>query len=179
MKFALSNRRLVKLGTTQVQRRLFFRLGQEREKLEKMGGSAAPKQLASSLDASEGQVIEMEARLVAETRLDAPVRGHDQAPRSVGDCVHAAEDQRPDAQIESREFRALLRSKLATFEATLADRDLELFRRRLLNDEPVTTVRMAHQFGISRERVRQLEERLRMKLRLLLTDEMGDVVGCA
>jgi RNA polymerase sigma-32 factor len=178
LKFALSNRRLVKIGTTQVQRRLFFRLGHEREKLERRGGSANPEQLAASLDATEGQVVEMEARLVAETRLDAPVRGHEQAPGSVGDFVRAAEEERPDAQIEAREFHALLRSKLATFEASLAERDLEIFRRRLLNDEPVTTVRMAHQFGISRQRVRQLEERLRLKLRRLLLDELGDVVGC-
>ncbi|MES1172164.1 MAG: RNA polymerase factor sigma-32 [Bacteroidota bacterium] len=179
LKSILANWRLVRVGTTQVQRKLFFNLNQEREKLERSGFQVEAKHLAAALDVSEQQVIEMERRLASETSLDAPIRGTTKEQRTAGDFVQAGENERPDAQVESGEFRAILRSKLATFQGTLAHRDLEIFQRRLLNDEPVTSVQIAHRFGISRERVRQLEERLRKKIRQYLEDEMGDAVRCA
>ncbi|HEX2657257.1 MAG TPA: RNA polymerase factor sigma-32 [Polyangia bacterium] len=179
LKFTLSNCRLVRIGTTQVQRKLFFNLGHQRAKLEQSGVHVDTKELAASLDVPESQVIEMEIRLGEETRLDAPVRGATGGKGLVGDFVPAPEDQRPDAQMEEGQFRAILRSKLHTFESSLDHRDRDIFQRRLLTDEPVTAVEIAQDFGISRERVRQLEGRLLGRLRRILTDEMGDAVGAA
>ena len=179
LKFTLSNCRLVRIGTTQVQRKLFFNLGHQRAKLEQSGGHADTKELAASLDVPESQVIEMEIRLGEETRLDAPVRGATGGKGLLGDFVPAPEDQRPDAQMEEGQFRALLRSKLHSFESSLDHRDRDIFQRRLLTDEPVTAVEIAQDFGISRERVRQLEGRLLGRLRRILSDEMGDAVGAA
>jgi RNA polymerase sigma-32 factor len=177
LKFILANWRLVKVGTTQAQRKLFFNLRKEREKLEKQGFEVEAKHLAAALDVSEQEVIDMERRLNAsETSLDAPMRSDEQGERSQGDFVRASSQTRPDTQVESGEFGEILRTKLHAFGATLRDRDLEIFRDRLLNDEPATLVQIAERFGVTRERVRQIEERLKKRLRQYLEGELGDAV---
>jgi len=169
LKFILANWRLVKVGTTQAQRKLFFNLRKEREKLEKQGYEVEAKHLAAALDVSEQEVVEMERRLNAsETSLDAPMRSDEQGDRTQGDFVRAAPTLRPDVQVEAGEFGAILKEKLHAFGATLRDRDLEIFRDRLLNDEPATLVQIAERFGVTRERVRQIEERLKRRLRQYL-----------
>jgi|SwirhisoilCB1_FD_contig_71_3023946_length_2122_multi_4_in_0_out_0_3 RNA polymerase sigma-32 factor len=177
LKFILANWRLVKVGTTQAQRKLFFNLRKEREKLEKQGFQVEAKHLAAALDVTEQEVIEMERRLnAAETSLDAPMRSDDQGDRTQGDFVRAAPSSRPDLQVEAGEFGSILKDKLHAFGATLRDRDLEIFRDRLLNDEPATLVQIAERFGVTRERVRQIEERLKKRLRQYLLSELGDGV---
>jgi RNA polymerase sigma-32 factor len=177
LKFILANWRLVKVGTTQAQRKLFFNLRKEREKLEKQGFEVEAKHLAAALDVTEQEVIEMERRLNAsETSLDAPMRSDEQGDRTQGDFVRAAPSSRPDLQVEAGEFGSILRDKLHEFGATLRDRDLEIFRDRLLNDEPATLVQIAERFGVTRERVRQIEERLKKRLRQYLMSELGDGV---
>jgi RNA polymerase sigma-32 factor len=177
LKFILANWRIVKIGTTQAQRKLFFNLRKEREKLEKQGYEVEAKHLAAALDVSEQEVVEMERRLNAsETSLDAPMRSDEQGDRTQGDFVRAAPALRPDVQVEAGEFGAILKEKLHAFGDTLRDRDLEIFRDRLLNDEPATLVQIAERFGVTRERVRQIEERLKKRLRQYLMSELGDGV---
>jgi len=177
LKFILANWRLVKVGTTQPQRRLFFNLRKEREKLEKQGFQVDAKHLAAALDVTEQEVIEMERRLNAsEISLDAPVRSDDQSDRTRGDLVPATAASRPDLQVEASEFGMLLKEKLHTFGTTLRDRDLEIFRARLVNDEPATLVELAETFGVTRERVRQIECRLKGRLRSYLESELGEGV---
>ena len=113
LKFILANWRLVKVGTTQAQRKLFFNLRKEREKLEKQGFEVEAKHLAAALDVTEQEVIDMERRLTAsETSLDAPMRSDEQGERPQGDFVRAAPQMRPDNQVESGEFSEILRAKL-------------------------------------------------------------------
>jgi RNA polymerase sigma-32 factor len=177
LKFILANWRLVKVGTTQAQRKLFFNLRKEREKLEKQGYEVEARHLAAALDVSEQEVVEMERRLNAsETSLDAPMRSDEQGDRTQGDFVRAAPALRPDVQVESGEFGSILKEKLHAFGETLRDRDLEIFRDRLLNDDPATLVQIAERFGVTRERVRQIEERLKKRLRQYLESELGDAV---
>ena len=106
LKFILANWRLVKVGTTQAQRKLFFNLRKEREKLEKQGFEVEAKHLAAALDVTEQEVIEMERRLNAsETSLDAPMRSDEQGDRTQGDFVRAAPSSRPDLQVEAGRVR--------------------------------------------------------------------------
>jgi RNA polymerase sigma-32 factor len=179
LKFILANWRLVKVATTQTQRKLFFNLEKERAKLERFGAPIDPRQLGAVLDASEQQIVEMERRLIPERSLDAPIRGGDKTERTFGDLLRSAMEDCPDVRVESDEFLAILRAKLDTFQRTLSGRDLEIFQRRLLTDEPETSAEIARGFGISRERVRQLEERLRKKTREFLRQELGDSVDAA
>jgi RNA polymerase sigma-32 factor len=178
LKFILANWRIVRIGTTQAQRRLFFNLRRERDRMEKMGVETDSKQLAAALDVSETDVVEMERRLAAsEMSLDAPVRSESLPGRTHGDMVSAGPSARPDLQVENGEFQELLRAKLDAFGAALQDRELQIFRRRLLADQPTTLEQLGADHGVSRERARQLEERLKKKLRLYLEAELGDSLG--
>jgi RNA polymerase sigma-32 factor len=178
LKFILSNWRMVRIGTTQAQRRLFFNLRRERERMERAGAETGSRELAAALDVSERDVVEMERRLAAaETSLDAPARAGDDSGRTHGDMVAAGPSARPDLQVEACEFQELLRVKLALFAAELRDRDRDIFDRRLLADQPTTLEQLGADHGISRERARQLEDRLKKKLRAFLEAELGDSVA--
>ena len=178
LKFILANWRIVRIGTTQAQRRLFFNLRRERERMEKMGVEGDPRHLAAALDVSEKDVVDMERRLASsETSLDAPARSESLSGRTQGDLVSAGPAARPDLQVENGEFQELLRMKLEIFGASLQDRELNIFRRRLLADQPETLEQLGADHGVSRERARQIEERLKKKLRSFLETEMGDSLG--
>jgi RNA polymerase sigma-32 factor len=178
LKFILSNARLVKIGTTQAQRRLFFGLRKERARMENCGGAVAVKQLAAILNVSEQEVTEMEGRLSApETSLDAPAWRRDQeSARSAGDCIPDDSRMRPDHQSETEEFHSLLRLRLEEFAETLTGRDIEIFRSRLLSEDAATLGEIAGKFRVSRERVRQIEQRLKKRLRQHLEVSLGDAV---
>jgi RNA polymerase sigma-32 factor len=178
LKFILANWRIVRIGTTQAQRRLFFNLRRERERMEWMGVETDSRRLATVLDVAESEVVEMERRLAAsEMSLDAPVRSEGLSERTQGDMVSAGPGARPDLQVETGEFQELLRAKLEAFGAALQARELHIFRARLLADQPATLERIGSDHGVSRERARQIEERLKKKLRLFLEAELGDALG--
>jgi RNA polymerase sigma-32 factor len=164
------------VGTTQAQRRLFFGLGKERARIERGGGVVEVKQLAAALNVKEKEVIEMERRLAAhDTSLDAPVgRQEDGGTQTYGDFVRADARLRPDYQSEAEEFGGLLKSRLADFAKTLSGRDAAIFRRRLLSEEAATLSEIAAKFGLSRERIRQLEMELKRRLRRYLEATFGD-----
>jgi RNA polymerase sigma-32 factor len=179
LKFILNNWRLVKIGTTQAQRKLFFNLRKEREKLERLGFTAEPALLAEALNVKEAEVIEMEKRLAApEASFDAPV-GNDadgEASRTRHDLVAGEREERPDVVVEKKEFTELLREKLEAFAKTLKGREETIFRQRWLTDEPKTLQEIGDHYGISRERARQLEKRMLDRLRGYLEEELGSAV---
>ena len=109
--------------------------------------------------------------------LDAPVRSDGLSGRTQGDMVPAGPGARPDLQVETGEFQELLRTKLEAFGAGLQARELHIFRARLLADRPATLERIGSDHGVSRERARQIEERLKKKLRLFLEAELGDALA--
>ena len=175
LKFILANWRIVKLGTTQAQRRLFFNLRRERSRLERQGGEVDAKQLAVVLDVNESDVVEMERRLAwSETSLDAPARAGEEGSRTAGDSVAGEPDERPDQRVEHGEFQEVLRTKLETFGAALRGRERDIFDRRLLAEHAATLEQIGSEHGVSRERTRQVEERLKKRLRRFLEAEMGD-----
>lgn len=176
LKFILNNWRLVKIGTTQAQRKLFFNLRKEKEKLEALGFAPEHRLLAERLDVSEDDVREMEQRLdSADLSLDVPIARDDEGGRTRLDALPSG-DVRPDVQVENEEFRTVLRAKLEAFATTLEGREAALFRQRWLTDSPLTLQEIGTQFGISRERARQLERRLLDRLRTYLEAELGTAV---
>ncbi len=177
LKFILNNWRLVKIGTTQAQRKLFFNLRKEKEKLEQLGFAPEHHLLAERLDVTEAEVAEMERRLEGgDMSLDAPVSREDAAGATRLDTLPSSNDTRPDVRVESDQFRSLLRAKLETFADTLEGREEQIFRERWLTDAPLTLQDLGTRFGISRERARQLEKRLLDRLRTYLEDELGTAV---
>ncbi|HEU4614915.1 MAG TPA: RNA polymerase factor sigma-32 [Kofleriaceae bacterium] len=177
LKFILNNWRLVKIGTTQAQRKLFFNLRKEREKLEQLGFTPTTALLAEKLDVPEKEVIEMERRLAApEASLDAPMgSGDDEGTRTRLDYL-PDDDLRPDRVVAQSEFSELLRDKLEKFAQTLQGREQTIFRERWLTDEPLTLQEIGDRYNVSRERARQLEKRMLDRLKKYLESEMGTAV---
>jgi RNA polymerase sigma-32 factor len=176
LRFILNNWRLVKLGTTQAQRKLFFNLRKKRAELQGMGIDPTDAEVAKALNVPETDVAEMDARLSSnEKSLDAPVG--DAEGRSIAkvDLLPAA-GEGPESLMADGELQALLKARLATFRETLVgkDKELAIFDKRLVSDEPLTLQELGDSFGISRERVRQLEQRLTARLRDYLKEEIGD-----
>ncbi|HWM84355.1 MAG TPA: RNA polymerase factor sigma-32 [Kofleriaceae bacterium] len=179
LKFILNNWRLVKIGTTQAQRKLFFNLRKEKERLEQLGFQPEPALLADRLDVRERDVIEMETRMGSpEASLDAPMAGldGDGTARTRHDLVADQDETRPDVRVEETEFTVLLRQKLEAFARTLKGREETIFRERWLTDSPLTLQQIGDRYGVSRERARQLEKRMLTRLRKYLEQEFGTAV---
>jgi len=178
LRFILNNWRLVKLGTTQAQRKLFFNLRKKRAELQALGIDPTNEEVAKALNVPENEVADMDVRLQAsEKSLDAPVG--DAEGRSIAKVdMMPSTAEGPETLMADNELQGLLKEKLAEFRKTLVgkDKELAIFDERLVSDEPLTVQELGDRFGISRERVRQLEQRLTGKLREYLRDEMGDAV---
>jgi RNA polymerase sigma-32 factor len=178
LRFILNNWRLVKLGTTQAQRKLFFNLRKKRAELVALGIDPTDAEVAKQLNVPESDVAEMEVRLQSsEKSLDAPVGDSDGRSIAKVDMMPSAGDG-PEAQMADHELQGLLKEKLAEFRKTLVgkDKEIAIFDERLVSDEPLTLQELGDRFGISRERVRQLEQRLTTRLREYLREAMGDAV---
>jgi RNA polymerase sigma-32 factor len=177
IRYIMSDWRMVKIGTTQAQRKLFFNLQKEKEKLEAQGITPGPKLLAQRLNVKEDEVVEMEQRLGSrDLSVDMPVGEGDEAT-----LLNFLPDDRqsPEEQIAETEYRDLLRDKMAQFGKILKDKELVIYRERLLNEEPLTLREIGDKYGISRERVRQIEERVKKKLKAYLRKELKDAAESA
>ncbi|MCA9690638.1 MAG: RNA polymerase factor sigma-32 [Myxococcales bacterium] len=180
LKFILNNWRLVKIGTTQNQRKLFFNLRKQQARLKQAGVDPTPERIAKELDVSTAEVIEMDRRMSApDASLNAPLGGDDSDnARTRMDVIEDAGPS-PEADVDAAEFKHLLAEKLRRFGATLRGRELEIYNDRLMSDEPVTLQELGDRWGVSRERARQLEKRMVLRLRKFLQDELGDAVQIA
>ena len=181
LRFILNNWRLVKLGTTQAQRKLFFNLRKKRAELQAMGIDPTDAEIAKRLNVPESDVTEMDQRLSStEKSLDAPVGDSEGRAIAKVDMMPSAAEG-PETLMADGELQALLKDKLEDFRKTLVgkDKELAIFDNRLVSDEPLTLQELGDKFGISRERVRQLEQRLTSRLRDFLREEMGDAAELA
>lgn len=169
LKYILDNFRLIKIGTTKEQKRLFFNLMQEKQRIEKSGFQADTKTLAEALKVSEEAVQEMSQRLEhPEYALEAPVGTSGEA--LLKDFIPL--DQKPlDEQIAAKETEDILQRKLKEFVSKLKEREKRIFEQRLVADLPITLQEIADEYGISKERVRQIEERIMKRLRQFFKEQ--------
>jgi len=173
IKFIMDNWKLVKIGTTQAQRKLFFNLRKEKERLLSLGFEPGPKLLAERLDVKESEVIEMDQRLGSwEVSLDAPIKEDSDANHQ---SFIPAQQMPVDEQLADFERKEILREKLAEFRTTLPEKERFIFDRRLLADRPLTLQEIGDRYGISRERVRQIETRITGKIKTYLREEIKDI----
>jgi RNA polymerase sigma-32 factor len=173
IRYIMNDWRMVKIGTTQAQRKLFFNLQKEKEKIEAEGLTPGPKLLAQRLNVKEDEVVEMEQRLASrDLSVDVPFGNDDEAT-----LLHFLPDQKqnPEEQFAETQYRDLLRQKMEQFASGLKDKELVIYRERLVNEEPLTLREIGEKYGISRERVRQIEERVKKKLKTYLKNELKDV----
>lgn len=165
LKFLLDNFRLVKVGTTQAQKKLFYNLMREKERLENQGIEAGPKLLAQTLSVSEKDVKEMSHRLSTqggEVSLDQPLHAED-GPTRGETLVDSGES--PDEVLAREQLQAILHDSIDQFLPTLNEKERIIFQERLHSEEPKTLQEIADRFGITRERARQIEGRVVEKLR--------------
>jgi RNA polymerase sigma-32 factor len=172
-RFLINNWRLVKIGTTQAQRKLFFNLRKETARLEAEGFTAQPLLLAQRMGVKESEVREMQERMAnSEVSLDQPAREDDAV--HLLDVIPDSSDT-PEEAAAHDEWRNFAHEKIDQFAATLKDKELEIFRSRLLSEDPPTLQEVGAKFGISRERVRQIEVRLKKRLKLFLKSQASDI----
>jgi RNA polymerase sigma-32 factor len=170
--YLLNNHRIVKLGTTQAQRKVFFNLRRERERLIQMGFDPTPKLIASNLSVSEETVTEMMNRMGSpDLYLEAPIDGEKE--RTLMGTL--ASPSNPEEEAATTEVLTKIRQKIEEFGKSLTDeRDRYIWENRLLSDDPVTLQEIGEKFNISRERTRQLEERIKKRFKEFLKKELGD-----
>jgi RNA polymerase sigma-32 factor len=172
IRYLMNNWRLVKIGTTQAQRKLFFNLKKESDRLEAEGFSPQPRLLAQRIGVKEEEVREMQERMgQSEVSLDQPT-GTDEGSRLLD--VLPDTDHNPEEATANAEWRAFAKDKVDQFVATLKDKELEIFQSRLLAEQPMTLQEIGERFGISRERVRQIETRLKRKLKDFIKSQASD-----
>lgn len=172
LKFIMDNWRMVKIGTTQVQRKLFYNLNRERQKLIAQGFDPDAAMLSERLGVSEAQVNEMDQRL-ASTDLSLNVQVGDEGGATRMDFLPAL-DQGAEERLASAEVAQLVRAQLKTILPKLNDKEQYILRHRLLTDEPVTLREIGERYNITRERVRQLEARLLEKIGQHITLDVKD-----
>lgn len=176
LRYILNNYRLVKLGTTQAQRKLFFNLKKEKARLSAMGIEPTPERIAERLDVTSDEVISMDRRISAgEASLDAPV-GSDEGRTVARVDLLPGKGGHIDDVLADEEIGGMLRDKIYEFGERLSGKERVIFEDRLLSDDPRTLQQLGNEFGVSRERVRQIEQRLLQKLRNYLSTELGEGV---
>jgi len=167
--YVLRNWSLVKVGTTQAQRRVFFGLGKaaREAKVQEGDGEAQTLALARLLQVDPAELAETRQRMTSrDVSLDAPATDSSSTPRG---AALASDAPRPDELAAENEWVAQVRRAVDRALRVLDPRERFIAERRLLRDDPPTLASLAVHFGFSRERARQLELRAQAKLRAVLT----------
>lgn len=173
LKFIMDNWRMVKIGTTQAQRKLFYNLNRERQKLIAEGFDPDAAVLAERLGVGEDQIVEMQQRLDAsDMSLDATV-GDDSGNATRMDFLPAL-GPGIEERIAGQEIASLLQDKLRDILPSLSEKEAYILEHRLLTDDPVTLREIGERYNVTRERVRQLEARLLQKLKNHLSSDIED-----
>lgn len=163
LNFIVSDARLVKLGTTQSQRKLFFNLSRERAAMEAQGLEVTPEALAEKLVVSEKDIKEMEVRMGKDSSLDEPIQdfGSTGSMTSKMDLI-SSDDLNPDEALSSCQKEEILTKEFDIFRGSLAPNEKVVFESRMLGEETLQEV--GDKLNVSRERVRQLEARISERL---------------
>ena len=173
LKFIMDNWRLVKIGTTQSQRKLFYNLNKERQRLIAQGFEPDTPALAARLNVNESQVEEMSQRLEGfDVSLDAPL--NEEAGGATRLDMLPSSGQETEETLADEELASVLRQHVQSLTRHLSEKELDILTNRLLSDDPVTLREIGAKYNITRERVRQIETRLLQKLKTHLTSEIKD-----
>jgi RNA polymerase sigma-32 factor len=158
LRFLMENWKLIKIGTTQAQRKLFFNLNKERDKLIAQGFDPQPKLLAECLSVREREIVEMTQRLGAwEVSINTPVDDESGEPY---EAILPGSQRDIDERLSEEENRKLFTKKLKEFRETLCGREIDIFDNRILAEKPETLQDLGDRYQISRERIRQIQKKL-------------------
>ncbi|UCE87626.1 MAG: RNA polymerase factor sigma-32 [Deltaproteobacteria bacterium] len=173
LKYLMDNKSLVRLGSSRAQRKIWYRLNRERRELERQGLAVEPKLIAERLDVPEADVVEMQQRIErGDLSIDAPI-SHDHDAAQVGDFL-AASGASAESEVGDSELSEVLNQHVRKFAETLDERDQRILNERILAEDPKTLQALADDYGLTRERVRQLEAGIVSRLQEYLKEEMVD-----
>jgi len=159
---------LVKIGTTQAQKKLFYKLGQTRAALQRLAGGDGTAEIAAELSVRSEEVEEMTMRMAArDTSLDLELTEGE--GYSLLDTLADERPSQEEVLMRSQE-EALLSGRVKNALSGLNDRERRIVHDRILCDAPRTLQELADDYGISRERIRQLEKNALAKLRGVLAE---------
>lgn len=172
LKYIMDNWKLVKMGTTQAQRKLFYKLRKEKERLAQLGFEPTAKNIAQKLGVKEKEVEEMEMRMFSQDlSLEAPISY--ESEDTIGDFLKDTRPTPEEAYAREEIFNNFKRL-LKDFAQELTGKDYIIFYERLLTEEPKTLNELSQKLGISKERVRQIEERIIKRLRKYIQEKLPD-----
>ena len=163
LKFIMENWKIVKIGTTQSQRKLFFNLAREKNRLKALGFTPEPGLIANRLDVTEKEVIEMTERLEGgEISLSTPM-GEDS--RETYEAYLEDSTVPIDERLSEKQRRLIFVEKLKEFRKRLSKREADIFDNRIIAEDPLVLQEIGDKYHISRERVRQIQERIIKNIR--------------
>lgn len=165
----LEQHRLVRLGTTAAQRKIFFQLDKVRAKIAAIEGEASDERVAEVMGVKSEEISSLEGRMHRpEASFDAP-QGMEGRPLSE---VLADPKNGPEEEVLRKDLRELLDEVIAVEDLAPTAREQAILTERLLSDEPLTLDELGARFGVSRERIRQLEKTLLTQLRRRLSQKL-------
>lgn len=176
LRFLMDNYRLVRLGSTRAARQLFFQLRKERERLIKEGLQPKTRLIAERLSVPESEVIAVDRHMRAPAMsIDAPMGDDD--GRALVDIMADEDTTGPETNVMRGQLYDVVVQKLEVFAQTLHDeRELAIWHERLVAQEPESLSTLGDRFGVSKERIRQLEVRIRKNLKAFLRKELGEEI---
>ena len=173
LKYLIDNIRTVRLGGSRAERRVFYSLNRARRELERQGFVPTPTLLAERLQVQPEDVEQVQRRLSqSDVSLDAPISYESDAP-TLGDRQPAPGLSTEDA-VSERDMQAAFRRHVERFAADLDERESVIVRERMLADEPATLQEIGDRFGLTRERVRQIEKKIVDRLREYMKENLVD-----
>ena len=173
LKFILDNFRLVKVGTTSEQKKLFYNLMKEKQRLLSIGIEPDAGKISENLGVSKKAVIEMDKRIGEQSgdfSIDVTHQNNEGGKsQSLGETLSVDGPDIDDALGHEQEV-GILKDRLGNFLEDLKERDRDIFTKRLLDEAPMSLQAIADEYGVSRERIRQVEARLLDKLRVYMEE---------
>ena len=171
LKYILDNWRLVRVGTTNSRRKLLFNLKKEKERLEREGFDPSTKLLAEHFGVDENEIIDVEASIGAvDVSMDTPTR----ADSSMTPAQSLSDGKSLEKRAEIDQFREILQQKIEGFKSELKPGEIEILEKRVLSESPHSLQELGDERGVTREAVRQAEQRLLKKFRIYIEEKMPE-----
>ncbi len=179
LRFLLDNFSLVRLGATRAGRKLFFQLSKERNRLITEGIDPTPKLLAERLGVKEAEIHAVDQHMRAPAlSLHGPAGADDSDGRMLAEVVPEVIPNDPEINASKSELGELMKEKFDAFAATLDDdRELDIWKARMIATDPESLASIGERWGVSKERIRQVEARMMRRLRAEVEAEFGDEIA--
>ena len=171
LKYILDNWRLVRVGTTNSRRKLLFNLKKEKERLEREVLDPSTKLLAEHFGVDENEIIDVESSIGAvDVSMDTPTR----ADSSMTPAQSLSDGKSLEKRAEIDQFREILQQKIEGFKSELKPGEIEILEKRVLSESPQSLQELGDERGVTREAVRQAEQRLLKKFRIYIEEQMPE-----